>query len=297
VSKLRVVLFAVLTVGLAACGCDDDNSAAPSPQLVGVLSAFPAELAPLVERATIHETVTIDGRVFRRGELGGMPVVLALTGIGLINAANTTDTLIANFPVTGIVFSGVAGSRLKIGDVTVPETWKDTDGTTFPAHPAWLELAEHVAAPGRVELERCTLLPNEPGREVCMEHQPLIAVGGFGSSSDPFNNMAFTCVEGSNDVFGCDIDVDGPATAGFAAKLIAGGEEEPIAVDMETAPVARVAVASKLPFIAFRAVSDGAGDPLNLPGFPSQFFAYYRLAGRNAAFATIAFLEQLAAAP
>jgi hypothetical protein len=40
-------------------------------------------------------------------------------------------------------------------------------------------------------------------------------------------------------------------------------------------------------------VSDGTGDPLNLPGFPAQFFAYYRLAGRNAAAATVALLERL----
>jgi adenosylhomocysteine nucleosidase len=62
---------------------------------------------------------------------------------------------------------------------------------------------------------------------------------------------------------------------------------------METAAVARVAAEKGLPFIAFRAVSDGAGDPLNLMGFFEQFFAYYRLAADNAAIATIAFLERL----
>ncbi|MCU1427209.1 MAG: hypothetical protein JWL83_1209, partial [Actinomycetia bacterium] len=37
--------------------------------------------------------------------------------------------------------------------------------------------------------------------------------------------------------------------------------------------------------------SDGRGDPLNLPGFPWQFFAYRQLAGNNAAAVTIAFLK------
>jgi nucleoside phosphorylase len=69
--------------------------------------------------------------------------------------------------------------------------------------------------------------------------------------------------------------------------------EDPIAVDMETTAVAREAEARGLPFIAFRAASDGEGDPLSLPGFPAQFFAYYRLAARNAAAVTIAFLERL----
>ena len=60
---------------------------------------------------------------------------------------------------------------------------------------------------------------------------------------------------------------------------------------METAAIAREATKRGVPFIAFRATSDGAGDPLMLPGFPSEFFVYYRLAAHNAAAAAIAFLE------
>ena len=64
---------------------------------------------------------------------------------------------------------------------------------------------------------------------------------------------------------------------------------------METAAIGREATLRGLPFIAFRAGSDGAGDPLGLPGFPAQFYAYYRLAAHNAAIATRAFLERLSA--
>lgn len=57
-------------------------------------------------------------------------------------------------------------------------------------------------------------------------------------------------------------------------------------------------------FIGFRAASDGpsggptdayGGDPLMLPGFPSQFFLYRQLAANNAATVTLAFLQLLAA--
>jgi hypothetical protein len=64
--------------------------------------------------------------------------------------------------------------------------------------------------------------------------------------------------------------------------------------DMETAAVARVAAEREIPFVGFRGVSDGAGDPLDLPGFPVQFFAYYRVAADNAAAATVATLQRLA---
>ena len=55
----------------------------------------------------------------------------------------------------------------------------------------------------------------------------------------------------------------------------------------------REAAARGVRFIAFRATSDGSGDPLDLPGFPAQFFTDYRLAAYNAAAAAIGFLEKL----
>jgi hypothetical protein len=67
-----------------------------------------------------------------------------------------------------------------------------------------------------------------------------------------------------------------------------------MAEDMETAAVARVAASHRVPWIAFRAVSDGAGDPLGPPGFPVQFAAYYRLAAGNAAAGTLALLDGIA---
>src|SRR5205807_10367677 len=63
-----------------------------------------------------------------------------------------------------------------------------------------------------------------------------------------------------------------------------------VADDMETAAVAEVAHANDVPFIAFRALSDGKGDPLMLPGFPFQFFVYKDLAAGNAAKMALAFL-------
>jgi nucleoside phosphorylase len=287
---VRGLVAGLFAVALSSCGSSDCDTV-PAPQMFAVVSAFPAELALLVERAAIEEEVTIEGRLFRRGELGGVPVVLALTGVGLVNASTTTRLLLDNFPVTSVVFSGVAGSPLRIGDVAVPVTWEADDDTRFPVDPQLLELAEQVAARG-VALERCTIPPSNPERgEVCMPFQPVVAVGGFGQSSDPFNNRPYPCTPGGNDVFGCDL-VATPAAGGFAAHPQGAQlEEEPTAVDMETAAVAREAAARGIPHIAFRAVSDGAEDPLMLPGFPAQFFTYYRLAGRNAALATIAFLE------
>jgi nucleoside phosphorylase len=62
---------------------------------------------------------------------------------------------------------------------------------------------------------------------------------------------------------------------------------------METAAVATVAARHHLPFLGFRAASDGNGDPLMLPGFPFQFFVYRQLAADNAAAVALRFLGAL----
>jgi nucleoside phosphorylase len=295
--------FVVAAFAVVACGCGDSDS---SPPRFAVLSAFPAEIAPNLARATISETIIQDGHVFHVGVLQGVPVILALTGIGLVNAAATTDALLARFDVTGVVVSAVAGSggSLPIADVAVPAAWETTDGTSYPAHQEWLDLANEIAASGAVSLQRCTLVPSASSDPVCMPQQPTIVVGGVGQSSDPFNNKPFPCTPGGGDVYGCDPLLGTGATPALGRNAIGTlaavhsaaptAADAPVVVDMETAAIAREATAHGVPFIAFRAVSDGPGDPLGLPNFLEQFPAYYGLAAQNASAATIAFLEKVA---
>lgn len=284
-------------MGLAICGCGDNDSS--SPPRIAVLSAFPAELAAYLDDASVSEGVVVNDRVFRVGVLGGVRVVMGLTGIGLVNAATTTRALLERFDVDGIVVSGVAGSPLQIGDVTVPTAWATKDGSTYAAQQNWLALAEDIAAPGMVSLERCTTVPPVTQNFVCMPEDPVIVVGGVGQSRDSFGSNGFPCQPGGGDLYGCDIDSVGSPSAAAVRRTPATRTSDaaaaPVANDMETAAIAREATLHGIPFIAFRAVSDGEGDPLGLPGSLAQFSAYYHFAARNAAAATLAFLERIAA--
>jgi nucleoside phosphorylase len=268
------------------------NSIAGCPPFIAVLSAFPAELVPLLDQATVEETIEVNGKMIRLGELGGVRVALGMTGIGLVNAANTTSALLDRLDVTGVVVSGVAGSIEFIGDVTVPVEWELEGGGSYAAHQPWLELASEIAASGEVTLQQCTERPSDPEMEICVLHEPLIKVGGIGHSDDPFNNMAFPCMPNGADVFGCEVPAGG---SGADVMLpVFGTPPVPTTVDMETAAIAREATGRGLPYVAFRAVSDGMGDPLMLTVPFEQFFVYYRLAARNAAAATIEFLQTIA---
>lgn len=290
----RAGVWQIASVALAISCCAIPAADFSSPR-VAVLSAFPAELAPLLERATIEETVAVGDRTFRVGRLGGLAVVLGITGIWMVNAEQTTRALLERFQVVGIVVSGVAGSARRIGDVDVPVAWSlKGGGETWPAHPQWLEIARQLT--GDPGLERCTTVPTGGSEErVCLPYEPAVAVGGVGQSGDSFGGEAYPCDPQGDEVSGCDVVLDGTASRPpydpRAMKPMA--TEWHATVDMETAAIGREAVTRGLPYIAFRAASDGAGDPLGLPGFPAQFYAYYRLAARNAAAATVAFLEHL----
>ena len=262
------------------------NACLPGPYLA-VFSALPAELAPLLAAADVTETIATGERVYHVGTLAGARVVLVRVGLGLVNAATTTRAVLDRFDIPAVVFSGVAGSDLNIGDVAVPIEWSD-DTTTYPAGADLFAVAQTITSPP-VVLEQCTPVPPDPpGPMVCLDHAPKIVAGGEGVSEDPYGGSAFPCIPGLGPVLGCDEAL--VATPAIAPAATLPAATVPDATDMETAAVARVAHDAGIPYVGFRGVSDGPGDPLGLPGFPTQFFAYYKLSADNAAAAATAFL-------
>jgi nucleoside phosphorylase len=288
-----------------------------------VLSAYPGEIDHLITQANITKTVVIEGRSFYVGTLRGNNVVMALAGIGLVNAGHTTENAITYFAcgrrpgIDGVVFSGVSGGKTFIGDVTIPKRWSIDDGATFfdvdptmyataTAAASGVELTKHVPLGDAV----CIGLDPDLIGAITLPHQPEIIPGGDGKSADPFGGRAFPCIPGGGDVFGCRPcrapSFEPPDLARFVTGVVpfidpnffldyfrspTPSTTDWDAEDMETAAVARVATAHGIPFIAFRALSDGQGDPLNLPGFPFQFFVYRQIAANNAAAVALAFLE------
>ena len=97
-------IAALIATVVAATSAASGAQAASGPsgtctERLLLVSAFPAELDALLARATVDpaQTVTLDGRTFYLGRLGGNDVVLALTGIGLVNATNTTQLALDHF--------------------------------------------------------------------------------------------------------------------------------------------------------------------------------------------------------
>jgi nucleoside phosphorylase len=288
---------------------------------------MPLELYPLIRQASVDPAniVHINDRTFYVGRLAGNDVVLAMTGIGLVNAAETATAAFEHFrcPFTGAVFSGVAGSKSYIGDVNVPQQWTLDQGTSWlAANDKMLATARAVQTSNQVALaqdvpigDAACLCPGVDGATpVHLPYVPQLRVGGSGTSADTFGGHAVPCLPGGGDIAGCEpclapgstptdaanFAANAPSLAdpGFFEALLRPPDQTTTTMDAqdeETASVASVARQYHVPFLGIRAVSDGQGDPLNLPGFPWQFFVYRQLAGNNAATVTMAFLRTWAA--
>jgi nucleoside phosphorylase len=283
----------------------------PGEQRTLILCAFPSEADAVLSHTTLDRdpVVVADRRHFYLGSIGGKKVIVAMTGIGLVNATETTETALASsISVGAVVFSGVAGGggRVRIGDVAVPARWSlDNSATFHPVDPGMLAAAQGLD----VGLESVNYLGNRRITLIDLKRRPRVFVGGDGSSSDNNNGQAFPCIPNGGGVFGCQprsapdrslrytgnfFQAAGPwLKNALISNLNIASTADPAfdATDNETAAAQAVADAHGIPFLAIRGISDGAGDPLRLPGFPFQFFFYKRIAADNAARVTAAFLR------
>lgn len=211
---VRALSLLVMVGILTAC------TATPRPLLI--VAALPQEIAPLLPHLTDQREIALQTGVALTGRLDGQDVVLMTTGVGLVNAAATTQRGLERFNPSAVLMVGVAGAidpALPLGAVVIPEYWVNhqvgaarPDGfypviTPYQAAPDWLNRAQMLSD---------------------------VITGGVGVSGDIF--------------------VNDPATrdrlsATFSARI----------VDMESAAVAQVATQNAVPFLIIRAVSDTAG--------------------------------------
>ncbi|MED6172807.1 hypothetical protein PIB30_053400 [Stylosanthes scabra] len=87
------------------------------------------ELAPLLNNSgyiSSHSCIDFSGRRFHFGVIGQKSVILVLSGLGMINAAITTQLLLIHFSIEGVVHYGIAGNandEHHIGDVAISHYW------------------------------------------------------------------------------------------------------------------------------------------------------------------------------
>jgi adenosylhomocysteine nucleosidase len=123
---LRVLALVTLLLGEGLAAAAPRTCLSECTPRIGIVSAFGEEAAILVRETRGARTWTINGNRFTTGLLRGNRVVIVLSGVSMINAAMTTQTLIDHFRIERLVMSGISGGidpAHRVGDVLVPETW------------------------------------------------------------------------------------------------------------------------------------------------------------------------------
>ena len=123
---LRLLALASLLLGSSLAAAGPRGCLSECTPRIGIVSAFGAEAALLVAETRSRRELSIHGQRFTTGVLRGNRVVIVLSGVSMINAALTTQTLIDHFRIERLVMTGISGGVdpvHRVGDVLVPETW------------------------------------------------------------------------------------------------------------------------------------------------------------------------------
>ena len=209
---------------------------------LGIMSAMEIELEFISQDMTIDRTDTIAGNVYKIGTINMVPCVAVHGGVGKVGAAYTAQTLIMQYGVDAVIFTGVAGGinpELHIGDIVIaeklvhhdfgqvlPEGFIPFDTVGFFADSSLVALA--LQATENIELE---VIPEEIRGE---EDLPKIIIGRI-ATGDQFISSESKRVWIER-VFLADC------------------------VEMEGAAVAQTCVANGVPFVIIRSLSDLANE-------------------------------------
>ncbi|MCF3651551.1 5'-methylthioadenosine/S-adenosylhomocysteine nucleosidase [Synoicihabitans lomoniglobus] len=249
---------------------------ATAEPLYAVLGAYRPEMEALQAEFEVDAdhgwtSEEIKGITFWRGTADGKDIILFRTGVSIVNAAYRLQLALDRFPITHVLFSGVAGGTdpaLDVGDVVIPEQWAFHDEAAY--------LNEDPDKPGAY-LVPDYLNPKIENFDMIFPDSIRATRGdGLGAREMPF----FPCdpelldvarrvvptlppmTKGGRTV---DISVGGNGVAGTVFLDNARYREwifkiwQARCLDMESTALAQVAWANEIPILIVRGLSDLAG--------------------------------------
>ncbi len=206
---------------------------------IGIIVAMEKELALLLPQLSNHSTITINDLTFHSGIMYDHEIIAVQCGIGKVNAAIGTLTMIENFHINLVMNTGVAGGtggNAKILDVVIAEK--------IAYHDVWCgpetEWGQASGCPRFFESDNAIMsLP-------CL--------------NDTSIKRGLVC---SGDIF-----ISRPEEVQHIRALY----PEVLAVDMESAASAQVCFLKNVPFFCMRVISDTPGSADNI----SQYENFWR---------------------
>ena len=114
--RIALIIAFVLTLSFGSFASGEASPDSPAqPERIGIISAMQNEVDLLLSQADIERIDTVGKVDFHVGTLCGRQVVIAKAGVGKVLAASGTAAMLNRYPVTEVIFTGVAGG---VGDET-----------------------------------------------------------------------------------------------------------------------------------------------------------------------------------
>lgn len=220
---------------------------------IGIVAAMHGEIAGLVhEMGTDVQVHRIGQRDYYTGTLHGRSCVVVLARIGKVAAAATTVTLIREFNVGEIVFTGLAGAvapGVRVGDVVVAHSLLQHDIDASPLFPQY-----------EVPLLGCSRFPADAALSArlmqCardyLEHDFYRQVPAQQRSTLGVHTPALH----QGLIISGDQFVDCPQEV----QRLRDALPDALCVEMEGAAVAQICHEYGVPFAVMRTISDSADD-------------------------------------
>ncbi len=225
------------------------SSNAQDKKRIALMYAFDQEGALLRSKLTLQDSLLVKGRIFWTGVLENRDVILVNSGVGMTNAAMTTQLLIDKYDPQEIIFTGICGgidSVNHIGDIVIPEEWATHDYGYYGKE-GYLPDSIYVVLPGKDRitpllffevdstlLDRAKSSWQDLNLKPVRDRIPQVRVGGKGVSGNSF--------------------IDQKEKREYLKK-----EFDAQIVDMESAAVVQVANINGIPVLVVRSCSDLAG--------------------------------------
>jgi adenosylhomocysteine nucleosidase len=207
--------------------------------MIGIITAVTAERDAVLERMENPKTYTVYGIEFYEGTVRNTRCIMAMAGIGKVNAARCTQLMIDRFTPDKIVNLGSAGAlhpEVRIGDVVISTTCiqHDIDLTAFGFRKGFISETDGFIPADQELMELCAQAMKQT------LDGPFRIFTGPIATGDQFNNSTTRKTELFQE---------------FGAYCI----------EMEGAAVAQVCALCQVPFVIIRSISDQPdNDTLNL---------------------------------
>jgi adenosylhomocysteine nucleosidase len=237
--------------------------------VLAIVSAMREEISRVSESLSGVETRHLGQRHFHLGTLHDAQVVVVFSRMGKVAAAATVTQLLASFPVTEIVFTGLAGGirpDLAIGDIVVATDLIQHDMDASPLFPRY-EVPLLGRALFSTDLELSRRLERAASGFLSADLPRLAAPEVLGSLGISAPRVVRGVVASGDRFFSSSAEVQE-----LHARL-----PDVACVEMEGAAVAQVCCEYSIPFGVVRTISDIANEDAahDFPKFLQQVARHY----------------------